>query len=265
MDGRALTRLCPNSDITDMASLQEVHEAISKRFPPISGVANGALVLRDKVFTNTTLEDFEAVMKPKVAGTLHLDQLFPNNNLDWFIAFSSIAATTGNTGQCAYAAANMFMKSVINARRQRGLAGATIDFSRVHGVGYVERTTKSLVLSKKDLGKMQRATMAMSESDLHQLFAEAVLASNLNSGRDSDLITGIRTFKSKDVEGVFWSTNPRFSHFVHDGEVVWEGDKIGKTARVALRTQLESANTTEEMVAIIKGDNSLLRFISRTA
>lgn len=237
-----------------MASVRAVYDEISKRFPQIAGVANGALVLRDKLFINTTLEDFEAVMKPKVTGTLNLDQLFPENTLDWFIAFSSIVATTGNTGQCAYTAANMFMKAIINGRRQRGLSGATIDISRVHGVGYVERSAKSLGLTKKDLNKLHRVAMPMSESDLHQLFAEAVLASNPNSMRGSDLITGIRTLTSHEAAGVFWAASPRFSHFVHETEVAGGVGKAAVTARVAVKTQLESAKTPEEVVAIIKSE-----------
>lgn len=233
-----------------------MHDEIKKRFPPIAGVANGALVLRDKLFTNTTLEDFEAVMKPKVTGTLNLDQLFPENTLDWFIAFSSIVATTGNTGQCAYSAANMFMKAVINDRRQRGLAGATIDISRVHGVGYVERSAKSSDLTKKDLNKLHRMAMPMSESDLHQLFAEAVLASNPNDTRGSNVITGIRTLTSHEAADLFWAASPRLSHFIHEADTARSVEKTGKTARVPVKTQLESAKTPEEMVTIIKGGKS---------
>jgi hypothetical protein len=73
------------------------------------------------------LEDFQKVVKPKVDGTMFLSELFERNTLDFFIAFSSIVATLGNSGQSAYSAANSFTKALINQRRERGLAGSVID------------------------------------------------------------------------------------------------------------------------------------------
>jgi hybrid polyketide synthase/nonribosomal peptide synthetase ACE1 len=95
--------------------------------PPIAGVANGALILRDQAFSDMDLESFQTVIKPKVDGTLFLNQLFQENTLDFFIAFSSVVATMGNSGQSAYSAANGFTKALVNQRRERGLAGSVID------------------------------------------------------------------------------------------------------------------------------------------
>jgi short-subunit dehydrogenase/acyl carrier protein len=239
-------------DITSDRSMQNAHTEITKRLPPIAGVANGALILRDKLFINTTFEDINAIMSPKTTGTIILDKLFPEDTLDWFIAFSSVVATSGNTGQCAYSAANMFMKTVVNDRRKRGLAGTSIDISRVHGVGYVERNAMSLGLSKKEMDKIQRFALSMSEPDLHQLFAEAVIASRPDSGRHSDLITGIRSLTSRDVADVFWAASLRFSHFVNDVEPTAGGATDNRQTRVVVKTQLKSAKSPDDVVAIIK-------------
>ena len=104
-----------------------MHEEICLKFPAIAGVAIGALVLRDQGFSDMDLETFQMVVKPKVDGTLFLSELFQENTLDFFIAFSSVVATLGNNGQSAYSAANSFTKTLVNQRRERGLAGSVID------------------------------------------------------------------------------------------------------------------------------------------
>jgi len=49
-------------------------------------------------------------LAPKVYGTVYLDELTQHEPLDFLVLFSSIAAVTGNLGQCDYAYANSFME-----------------------------------------------------------------------------------------------------------------------------------------------------------
>lgn len=240
-------------DITRREDLARVHSEICRNFPQIAGVANGALVLRDKAFANMDLETFQTVVRPKVDGTIYLSELFHENTLEFFIPFSSIVATMGNVGQSAYSAANCFMKSLITQRRRRGLAGSVIDISRVLGVGYVERETKAQgKLTEKQIERIMNVTMPMSESDLHQLFGEAVLAGRPDSGEKIDIITGIRTLTSEATNNVFWAANLKFSHFIRDlGDAVGEEDS--KTARVPVKTQLLAAKDIDDMYKILKG------------
>jgi NAD(P)-dependent dehydrogenase (short-subunit alcohol dehydrogenase family) len=107
--------------------VRKVYNEICRTLPAIAGVANGALILRDQAFEGMDLESFQMVVKPKIDGTVFLSELFKENTLDFFIAFSSVVATLGNSGQSAYSAANSFSKALINQRRARGLAGSVID------------------------------------------------------------------------------------------------------------------------------------------
>ena len=240
-------------DITRRDDLERVHSEICRTFPEIAGVANGAMILRDKAFANMDLETFQAVARPKVDGTTYLSDLFSEKTLDFFIPFSSIVATMGNVGQSAYSAANCFMKSLVAQRRERGLAGSVIDISRVLGVGYVERETKSRgKLTEKQIERIMNVTVPMSESDLHQLFGEAILAGRPNSGEKVDVVTGIRTLTSDATNNVFWAANLKFSHFIRDlGDAVAEEDS--KIARVAVKTQLLAAKDIDDMHKILKG------------
>ena len=67
---------------------------------------------------NKSREEMTAVFAPKVDGTVHLDEATKNEPLDFFVAFSSLAALTGNVGQTDYSYANYFMDSVIGDRER---------------------------------------------------------------------------------------------------------------------------------------------------
>lgn len=252
--------------------------------PPLAGVANGALVLKDSSVAKMTIEQLQAVLRPKVDGTLHLQSVVDANSgseeqpLDWFIAFSSIVGTTGNLGQAAYSAANGFLKAWVSQQRSMfGHNAAVIDISRVLGVGYVERETQSnsgrLTREQTDRLMNRTGTLAMSETDLHQLFAEAVVAADhcsaSNTGlsvgaRDAEIITGIAPISSAQAEDVFWARNPRFGLLVIDSNAAVGGDdqdgKGSERRQVPVKTQLAAANTPQEVTSVLtcKFPNSLL-------
>ena len=114
-------------DVTSRDSVQKVHKQISKEMPPIAGVMNGAMILIDALLVNNTHAEFEKTLRPKVDGTVFLDEIFSSSDLDFFIVFSSLAAVGGNLGQSAYAVANQFMCGLVANRRMRGLAGSAIN------------------------------------------------------------------------------------------------------------------------------------------
>ncbi|KAH7310210.1 putative hybrid NRPS/PKS enzyme [Rhexocercosporidium sp. MPI-PUGE-AT-0058] len=239
-----------HGDITKFESMKNVYSKICSNLPEVAGVANGALILRDTAYPNMDLDSFTVVLKPKVDGTLHLDALFKDAPLDFFVAFSSIVATMGNSGQSAYSAANCFMKALIAQRQKRGLAGSVIDISRVLGVGYVEREKKSTKLTEKQIARIMNVTAPMSEADLHQLFGEAVVAGRPNSGKNVELITGPRILTSDSTDKVFWAANIKFSHFIQDLGDNSSG-KGGKEARIPVKTQLLSATSNEDKIKIL--------------
>lgn len=116
------------SDVTDEPRLRSVHEIICESLPPIVGVLNGAMVLRDVSILNMSYDQFTTVTRPKVLGSIFLDRIFDHQPLDFFIFFSSINCVVGNLGQANYAAANMFMCAMAANRRKRGLTGSVSEF-----------------------------------------------------------------------------------------------------------------------------------------
>jgi hybrid polyketide synthase/nonribosomal peptide synthetase ACE1 len=94
-------------DVTNLQSMKRFKAEISRTFPPVAGVANGAMVLSDGLFADMTLETFDKVMKPKVVGSRNLDLVFNSKDMDFFMMFSSLTGVAGNKGQSNYTAANM--------------------------------------------------------------------------------------------------------------------------------------------------------------
>ena len=111
----------------DVSSSEDVESLIHQsksRFGEIHGIIHAAGVLRDSLIRNKTPEEMSAVLGPKVWGTLNLDKATRNEALDFFVMFSSLAAVTGNIGQCDYSFANHFMDSFVNERELLRTNGA---------------------------------------------------------------------------------------------------------------------------------------------
>ncbi|KAI9925937.1 hypothetical protein MW887_005743 [Aspergillus wentii] len=241
-------------DLTNFDSVKQMYNTINETMPVIGGVANGAMVLRDGSFTTLGWEDFQTVLRSKVDSTTNLNRLLSNTNepLDWFIGLSSIVGTTGNPGQSAYSAGNCFMKAVIRQRRNQGLAGSIIDISRVIGVGYIERESSGrLTKEHQERLSSRSGALPMSEIDLHQLFAEAIVSGRPDSGLNPEVISGLAPITTEQTRDVFWATNARFSLLIRKASsAAVVGDK---TSNVPVRKLLEVATTTQDVRKILLG------------
>ena len=76
----------PTSDITDQKQVQELYQEITANLPPIAGVAQGAMVLDDIATRDMTYEQMMKVLRPKVDGSMHLERLFHDQALDFFLS-----------------------------------------------------------------------------------------------------------------------------------------------------------------------------------
>jgi len=95
-----------SADIRDIRALHKTLEDIRQKFGPVTAVIHGAGVLEDKLIAEKTPEQFSRVFDTKVAGLHALVDATAKDALKYMILFSSIAARTGNPGQCDYAMAN---------------------------------------------------------------------------------------------------------------------------------------------------------------
>lgn len=86
-------------------------------------LVHAAGAVADDLLARTSEAALRAVLAPKVAGTLHLDEAVGTTALDRFILAGSLAGVTGNVGQAGYAAANGFMAQFARRREARRAAG----------------------------------------------------------------------------------------------------------------------------------------------
>ena len=245
------------NDITDRESVRAVHKQICDELPPIASVAQGAMVLADAMFIDMDIDRVQKVLRPKVNGSMYLEEIFANAKLEFFVFFSSMAYVTGSKGQSIYAAANAYMTSLATQRKKRGLTGSAINIGTIIGSGYV---TQDLTLAQQEyLRKV--GNVFMSEQDFHQVFAEAVAAGRENASDTPEIMIGLRLAHTDDEEKMTWFYNPKFSHCVLPPE---GDDARGDDARavvseqnISVKVQLLTATTPEEVKDTIQGERWL--------
>jgi hybrid polyketide synthase/nonribosomal peptide synthetase ACE1 len=216
--------------------------------PPIAGVAHGAMVLRDTMLEDMTIEEMNAVIRPKVIGSINLNDLFSNTQLDFFIFLSSAIGITGNVGQCNYAVANIFMHGLAAKRRKNGLAASVIVIGVILGVGYVIReTSQSLQDNLEKSGHNW-----MSERDFHILFGEAIRDGPASSPYSSEIVVGLKTIRRGVDQIPPWAGNPRFSHLILQSE---DGGTTARTSneKIPLRSKFLEASSVQEIYEAFRG------------
>ncbi|KFY01771.1 hypothetical protein O988_02546 [Pseudogymnoascus sp. VKM F-3808] len=239
-------------DVSNRAAVHSVYSDICSTMPVIGGVCNAAMVLHDKLFMDMDEDIMNNTLRPKVEGTKHLDELFSTSSLEFFILFSSLGSVVGNGGQSNYHAANLFLESLAAGRRAKGLVASVISIGMVVDVGYIARTGEALIDRLRKL-----FYMPLSETDIHHLFGEAIIASTSGSKLGADIIMGLQPFtdspnaKSRPP----WYLNPRFSHFIRDADK--SSTKQYSTLSVLnLKDQLENAISEEATALAIQASFS---------
>jgi polyketide synthase PksN len=111
------------ADVSQKQQAIELIKAIQAKYGGLHGIIHSAGVIKDNFLVKKTPEEFAAVLAPKVAGVVHLDQASRDQKLDWFILFSSLAGSMGNPGQADYSVANAFLDAYAQYRASLAAAG----------------------------------------------------------------------------------------------------------------------------------------------
>ncbi len=126
----------------DVSKLGDVEKAVARAKAdklPLRGVIHGAVVLDDAFIGQLDEARLMKVLTPKMAGAWNLHRAVPNETLDFFVCFSSIAALLGATGQANYVAANAFLDGLCRWRHAQGLPGLSIMWGVLGGTGVAQR------------------------------------------------------------------------------------------------------------------------------
>ncbi|MGH3969496.1 MAG: SDR family NAD(P)-dependent oxidoreductase, partial [Mycobacterium sp.] len=116
------------ADVGDESEVAKLLDRIRAELPPLAGVAHLAGVLDDALLSQQSLERFRTTLAPKAFGAYHLHRLTKNDDLDFFILYSSLSSVLGSPGQANYSTANVLLDGLIAERRARGLPATGVNF-----------------------------------------------------------------------------------------------------------------------------------------
>jgi myxalamid-type polyketide synthase MxaB len=139
------------ADVAREDQIARVIDEVRREGPPLRGVVHAAGVLDDGILTQQTRERFERVMTPKVDGAWNLHRLTQDDELDFFMLFSSGASVLGSPGQANYVAANEFLDALAHYRRAAGLPATSINWGAWAEVGLAAREDRARHLSNQGL------------------------------------------------------------------------------------------------------------------
>ncbi|WP_035178644.1 type I polyketide synthase [Alkalihalobacterium bogoriense] len=109
--------LIVKADVTSSLEMKAALEAAEETFGPINGIIHTAGVPGQGMIRTKTVTEANRVLQPKVEGTLVLDELCKEKELDFFFICSSLASITGELGQVDYVAANAFIDHYVETEK----------------------------------------------------------------------------------------------------------------------------------------------------
>ncbi|KAG4081309.1 KR domain-containing protein [Neocallimastix lanati (nom. inval.)] len=125
-------------DITNKTDVKQLFEQCQPRIAGVFHLANrfapGLISTSDLALLR---KGFNA--KAEGAWNLHLVTAQKAHQVQLFVVFSSILDVLGNRGQTAYGAANAFLSSIVDHRREKGLSGNCIALPAMRGSGYLAK------------------------------------------------------------------------------------------------------------------------------
>ncbi|MGC4852833.1 thioester reductase domain-containing protein [Micromonospora sp. DT4] len=114
------------ADVVDEAAMTSVFAALAGNPLSLRGVVHAAGVSEPEFARAATAAAYRRVWRPKVIGGWLLHQLTRGAQLDFFIGFSSIAATWGSQHLASYAAGNAFLDALAGHRDAAGLPALSV-------------------------------------------------------------------------------------------------------------------------------------------
>jgi len=128
------------ADVADRGAVEEVRVRARERFGVVHGVIHAAGVPGGNLLALRQRREGDRVLAPKVAGTLHLAEVFAAEELDFLVLFSSVSSILSQLGQADYAAANAYLDAFAHAARRRGLPVVSLGWDAWREVGMAVTT-----------------------------------------------------------------------------------------------------------------------------
>ncbi|MEW5804032.1 MAG: amino acid adenylation domain-containing protein [bacterium] len=131
---------CIAGDCTDFRRMDKIMKGLRQKYGRINGIIHGAGIIEVDTLINRSEKEFLSVLSPKIEGTFILDRVTEEENLDFFILFSSVATVFPTIGQSDYAAANMYLNAYSQYRNKKNRNTLTINWVAWKDVGMAVST-----------------------------------------------------------------------------------------------------------------------------
>lgn len=140
-------------NVSDAAAVQQVGQEVEARYGSIAGIFHAAGVAGDGFIMLKEERQFNAVLDPKLEGSMNLMRILPRNDKSFLVLFSSILGVTGGEGQGDYSSANAFLDSLADLGRLSGLNVSAMNWPEWDDLGMsaeLNQKKKSNVLKSVD-------------------------------------------------------------------------------------------------------------------
>ncbi|GAY16417.1 type I polyketide synthase [Mycobacterium sp. shizuoka-1] len=180
------------ADVGVESEVVELLDKIRAELPPLAGVAHLAGVLDDALLPQQDLDRFRTTLRPKAYGAHHLHRLTKDDDLEFFILYSSASAVLGSPAQSNYAAANAFLDGLVAHRRAQGLPATAVNFGPWGQGGMASSQAAVANLSAQGMMPLEpsAALAALGEAIRHGAAQATVLKANWQ--RTAKVLGGIR-------------------------------------------------------------------------
>lgn len=242
------------ADIANAASLRVAMAQCEQDLPPVRGVVQLAMVLRDVVFEKMTYGQWTEPLRPKVQGSWNLHQYFDSSReLDFFVLCSSVSGVVGNPGQAAYAAGNTYEDALAAYRRARGLRAVAVDLGVMRDVGVLaEKKAESGML-----GQWEDA-VGIPETVFHALIKSIIHGQQEGEDVPAQVVTGLGSADVWNDHGLpqpYYFADPRFDALAM-ATAGGRGDGQHQSANSAtgtapLASQLAAVSSMEQAAQIV--------------
>lgn len=180
------------ADVGEESEVAGLLEKIRAELPPLAGVAHLAGVLTDALLPEQDLERFRTALGPKAYGAHHLHRLTSDDDLEFFILYSSASAVLGSPSQSNYATANALLDGLVAQRRAQGLPATAANFGPWGHGGMASSQAALANLSAQGMMPLEpsAALAALGEAIRHGAAQATVLKANWQ--RTAKMLGGIR-------------------------------------------------------------------------
>jgi phthiocerol/phenolphthiocerol synthesis type-I polyketide synthase E len=170
---------------------------VRARFGRLHGVIHAAGVADGELLARIDVEQAEAVLRAKVAGTRGLLAGLVGEELEFMLLCSSLSALSGGVGQASYAAANAVLDAFAADAALRGLPVCAIDWDAWQDVGMAARSVFHSGLPSRQHAPGQATGHVLIETCILETSSEAIYESRFSAAQhwvlDEHRIDGLAT------------------------------------------------------------------------